>query len=513
MEQIITYILPNELDNQTFRGKIAEKYSTTFESQASETHKYYDTFDWSFYKKNLTLIRVDRELKLCDINTEESLEVLEDEGRGAYKFWWDFPEGSLKNRLREIQDVRALIKILDIEKTITTIRILNEDEKTVVRVSIEDLIFFDDDGKRILIHLVQIFPIRGYDIACENFIKFMQEIGVQHTIKNPFFAALEKISKEPGAYSSKINIQLDPRMMSHLATKEILKNLLSVMRQNEEGIKDDIDTEFLHDFRVSVRRTRSALSQIKGVFDPKDKDNFSKKFKNLGDLTNRMRDLDVYLLNEKRYRGILPDALQSGLDTFFNRLKLERKKELSEIIKFLNDETYSKFVMSWEIFLNKQQTLDETICPKARIPILNLAKEYIYTRYSKVIKEGRKIDGDTPDEKLHKLRIQCKKLRYLLEFFASLFPEKSMNNLIKKLKVIQGILGDFNDYSVQQDNLLAVLKNQDKKQKDYSIIAAAMGGLITHLYHQQIEVRQSFSNAFKDFSSDENIQLFEDLFK
>ena len=41
---------------------------------------------------------------------------------------------------------------------------------------------------------------------------------------------------------------------------------LQTLRINEDGVRKDLDSEFLHDFRVAVRRTRSALSQIKGVF-------------------------------------------------------------------------------------------------------------------------------------------------------------------------------------------------------------------------------------------------------
>ena len=42
--------------------------------------------------------------------------------------------------------------------------------------------------------------------------------------------------------------------------------LLDIMVANEPGMRADLDTEFLHDYRVSLRRTRSLLGQIKNVF-------------------------------------------------------------------------------------------------------------------------------------------------------------------------------------------------------------------------------------------------------
>ncbi len=67
---------------------------------------------------------------------------------------------------------------------------------------------------------------------------------------------------------------------------------------------------------------------------------------------------------------------------------------------------------------------------------------------------------DTEDEVVHQLRINCKKLRYLMEFFAPLFPENEIKTLIKALKLLQDNLGNFNDYSVQQIFLRQVLNEK-----------------------------------------------------
>ena len=73
------------------------------------------------------------------------------------------------------------------------------------------------------------------------------------------------VDKKPGSYSAKFNIKLDPDMRSDEATKSILRKLLQVMRINEANIDKDLDTEFVHEFRVAIRKTRSALGQIQYV--------------------------------------------------------------------------------------------------------------------------------------------------------------------------------------------------------------------------------------------------------
>ena len=65
---------------------------------------------------------------------------------------------------------------------------------------------------------------------------------------------------------------------------------------NVPGTIRDVDTEFLHDLRIAIRRTRSAL-KLAGDALPGDlAARFRPEFKWIGDLTTPARDLDVYLL-------------------------------------------------------------------------------------------------------------------------------------------------------------------------------------------------------------------------
>jgi CHAD domain-containing protein len=146
--------------------------------------------------------------------------------------------------------------------------------------------------------------------------------------------------------------------------------------------------------------------------------------------------------------------------------------------------------------------------------IIHVAKEHIWKKYSKTIKLGSKITSSTPDSKLHTLRIECKKLRYLLEFFMSLFPEDEIRNIIKHLKKLQDNLGDFNDLHVQQESLKSFLSVHNIGYDPIKAnTQAAAGGLISVLYQKQIRVRKKFSDNFNEFSDKETTELFNKLFK
>ena len=513
VENIVTYVISNQTDFRSMREQLESNFSLIARKPSHFIQDYYDTFDWRLYQNNLMFVREANWYKLCEILSETPIDTFEDSRIRSCKFWWDFPSGSFRDRLRAIIDVRALLKVINLDRTMTAIHVLNKDDKTVLRIVLNELVLIQGDGRQTAIYLMSIVPLRGYVTEHENFLAFIDSLGFAQKVANPLSAILETLNIQVGSYTSKINIHLDPSMRADVAIKMILRNLLTVLQQNEAGICDDIDTEFLHDFRVSVRRTRSVLSQIKEVFNPELTDRFRIDLKNLGDLTNRMRDLDVYLLNERKYRAILPKSLREGLSTFFEHLGRERHQEHARIVDYFMSTPYKELTAFWQNFVDSPESEPDQLALRASVPIIVLAKELIYERYLKLIQAGQKIGDRTSDAKLHKLRIQCKKLRYLLEFFASLFPKELIMLLMTRLKSIQGILGEYNDYSVQQQKLLTVLENEIKDDVRFPVLAAAMGGLITHLYQEQNRCRMTFSSAFTEFSNPETRQIFEDLFR
>src|SRR5690606_30816838 len=104
--------------------------------------------------------------------------------------------------------------------------------------------------------------------------------------------------------------------------------------------------------------------------------------------------------------------------------------------------------------------------------------------HKKICRYGAEIDEHTPDEQIHELRIEGKKLRYLLDFFSELFAAEQVKPQLKALKRLQTILGDFNDYGVQQEFLLQQLKANTPPEQ-----VAAVNGLVALLYNQQLAAR------------------------
>jgi len=168
-------------------------------------------------------------------------------------------------------------------------------------------------------------------------------------------------------------------------------------------------------------------------------------------------------------------------------------------------------MMDWERFLNKPSSESAT-ASNAALPAVDLARQRIYKKYRGIVKTGSKVLTTTEDEMLHVLRIECKKLRYLMEFFAGLFPRKKVKTLIGQLKNLQDNLGDFNDLCIQQEYLLNISVELPASQRQLHKTLVAIGSLIDTLDHRKKTVKDSFARTFTTFAAPDNQALFRQLF-
>ena len=114
-----------------------------------------------------------------------------------------------------------------------------------------------------------------------------------------------------------------------------------------------------------------------------------------------------------------------------------------------------------------------------------------------MVKMGKAIDDDSPAEDLHELRKVGKELRYLLEFFASLYPPEVTKPFIKTLKGLQDQLGRFQDHEVQA-NVLRDLAPEVKRPETLM----AMGALVQRFIEDEIAARAEFAERFAPFASE-----------
>jgi len=306
-------------------------------------------------------------------------------------------------------------------------------------------------------------------------------------------------AEPPNGQSSKKPIPLDPTLRGLEAVRAIHRSLIDTVVANEPGVRQALDPECLHDLRIAVRRGRSALAQINDVFAADAVAHLKAELKWLQTTTGPVRDLDVYLLKMDEYRADLPESVCQHLDSLDTYLHNHHAIEQRRLVSALDSERYRTLLQEWRALIAPDRPVHPG-CANAERPIVELAAERIWRTYRRVRKNGDAITAESPDEVLHALRIECKKLRYLLEFFTSLFGDRRTLRLVAPLKVLQGTLGDFNDLTVQQRKLTDFAHDMVREQQVGADSLLAMGRLVERLAERQSSEKKRFERSYAAFA-------------
>ena len=493
-------------NHEALAQALQSRFDHVRQTEESVEFDLLDTFDGRIFGAGAILAKRSDRYILEALMSGQPIAALSVSRRVSFRFAGDFPASPLADNLSALIKMRALLPMAHVRRTRRVMGLLNADQKTVARAVIDLYSLAETDET---IGACQLLAVKGYpkahQVACEAVVDL-----VLPAQQPPIKALLAQNGTALDSYSKKIDLVLDPQASATETIRLILARLLTIMQVNQAGIIEDIDTEFLHDFRVASRKSRSLLSQVKGVLSPEVSSELQGHLKQLGRMTNNLRDLDVYLLNKRHYAGMLPVWLQPGLVPLFRSIQRRRRAAYLQVCRNMTKPEFEKALDTIRAITERDPAELNAKAGDGQ-STLPVAQMVIAKTFRKLIKKGRRITAQSPDEALHKLRIDCKKMRYLLEFFESLFPSETMTGLIKSRKNLQTLLGDFNDLSVQQTFLKTHLEAIRPTGASATLHTAATGGLISQLHQQQQRLRQAFFAVFDQFDDTTVHRKFETI--
>ena len=508
---------PDELLDKVLR--IAQPHwQVVVEPVSNYDLRYLDTFDWRLYRAGLTLYatrhRGRRTLVLATFEGEIRHTAADVKSPA---FARDLPPGQLRDAICAVSEPRRLFAQAPMNIHEQIVRLLNADEKTVIRLVLQTRALSKPGRKGApgcLSPVVRVVPVKGYKKEHATISALLAEsLGPDTTPQSAFSSAMKSAGLTPGSYKSGLTRPLLPQMRSDEAIRNIHQMLLHTMLANMDGVRRNLDSEFLHDYRVAIRGARALLKQIKGVFPASEVRHFSNEFKWLGAATGQVRDLDVYLLKMEDFRAELPADIRVHLQPLDAYLRAHHVKEQRRLVRTLGSKRYRALMDGWSRFLSEPVRVEDGSCPGAARPVMELAADRIWSTYRRVWKRACVIDSTTSTDALHALRIECKKLRYLLGFFSPLYPPEEMRQLIQPLKQLQTNLGDFNDCEVQRLTLQRFANEMHREGLASADSLLAMGRLMDHLSRQQLDEQRRFQACFASFSLPDNRKRYRRLFK
>ncbi|MEM1019496.1 MAG: CHAD domain-containing protein [Pseudomonadota bacterium] len=409
----------------------------------------------------------------------------------------DLPAGLLGGALHRALNGRALVDLVSLRVDAKSADVSVKDQ-TIADVTAQQ--FVDDTC------CLWIDTRRGFEKEAKN------ALGGSGTRDSNLetFHRLTKDAEKAAQLNNKGFPALKPAQPASEAVAILHKTLLAQMMSQVDGTCRDVDIEFLHDLRVASRRARSLLQTVKSVFAEDVQTSAIEGYRWIGQQTTDLRDLDVYLDDFPALEAALSPEMRSALQPFRKLLTQDRSRALRKVRTTLTGKRFGGFTKDWDAKLAAAESFTGADANK---PIFDIAGEAIWKRYRRICKDGAAINDESPAEALHDLRKQGKKLRYLLEFFASLYPEKIVKPRITALKKLQDLLGGYQDCAVQAE----FLENKAARlRKDVSVPAdtlMAMGALADQRLQDEKRLRQDFQSFFKPFASDAERAGYRDMTK
>jgi CHAD domain-containing protein len=470
---------------------------------------YYDTFDGLLRERRMTAVHHDGQLELIDGASGQTVAAQRMRRPTHPLLSRDLAPGRLRDQLSELIDVRALLPLIEVQCRERSLAVLNGERKTVVRMKLQQ----PTVARRTLRPRVQLVGVRGYDKALRRVSHALAaELGFDQAEQPVLDEAIRAVGGTPGGTSSKISVALEREQRADSAAVSILIALLDVIEANIDGAIADLDSEFLHDLRVSVRRSRAVQRELRHVFPPAELDSFRHQFRWLQLVTGDARDLDVYVLEFDAMRALVPEPLRSDLDTLLAVLRRRRAAARRRMVRALRSKRTSTLLAQWREFLEALEGRSSFGRPDSVRTIGEVAGGRIARVYARMVRMGEAIGDSSPPGSYHELRKQGKELRYLLELFgAPLYPPAVVKPMIKSLKALQDVLGRHQDREIQIETLRS-MGDELSATPNGAAALMAMGVLLERLAEDQLEARASFAQRFNQFASSPQRRLVRHTF-
>lgn len=233
------------------------------------------------------------------------------------------------------------------------------------------------------------------------------------------------------------------------------------------------DPEGVHQARVAVRRMRAALALFKPVLAEGPQSDLRRELRWLQQELGPARDWDVFIVETftplRRRAGA-----SAALDRLANSAEDARQAGYTRAAAAISSRRFTSCLLRLEKWLLE----GENDC-RSDATLPEFAGAVLDRRRRRVLKMAGKSVITLPEESLHALRIELKKLRYAASFFQALYGRARSKAYLKTLAGLQDCLGSLND-AVVQGQLLAELEGRGQAA-DPEAVAMLTGWRAAHI--------------------------------
>jgi triphosphatase len=215
------------------------------------------------------------------------------------------------------------------------------------------------------------------------------------------------------------------------------------MLANEAGLLARRNPEFLHQFRVGLRRLRSAFRIFRPLIAADHHAALAAEMQWLAGVLGAARDWDVFIT--ETLRPLQRRERSAGLAALQRRCFTQRRRCVQAAREALASPRYDAFKRALAPMRTTPAWADDD---DARQRLAMPLEAFAALQLGKREKSVQRLAGileQADAAQRHRLRIAAKKLRYTVEFFRPLFERKAARRYASALAGIQDALGRMND--------------------------------------------------------------------
>lgn len=330
-------------------------------------------------------------------------------------------------------------------------------------------------GAQLPIARLQLQARRGADRALLELTQALRS-SLAFGLEFPFAPLpLQRGARDGGPAALKAPaVVLDPKATVGQAFASIGRACLVHWLANEALVRAFGDIEAVHQLRVGLRRLRSAFSLFRAVLPEAEGIRLGGELRWLLSAVAPLRDRDV-LVDEILAPLLEAEVLPRELRALAQALADQRAALLERVRAALDEPRCADLAL--DVFLGFElgrlwKKAREPERELLQAPIQPFAREVLRHRFRKAKKKGRNFD-ELDAAGRHALRIAIKKLRYGVEFFASLWPGEQPRQFARRLAKVQDLLGRLNDLAVAEHQLRALLAQTRKAERSIELALAS----------------------------------------
>ncbi|MBC7871248.1 MAG: CHAD domain-containing protein [Chitinophagaceae bacterium] len=284
--------------------------------------------------------------------------------------------------------------------------------------------------------------------------------------------------------------------MAEAGRKILLADYVKMI-ESEAGSRTGEDIEAVHDMRVATRRMRSAFNLLEDYYKARPIRPFMEMLKSLAGYLGAVRDLDVMIEGLARYQATLDEENQAVLQPVIDLMGKKRSKSRKKLVGLLDSSDYKTFLTYFAEFLMQPGKAVRAINTEETVPyqVRHLLPSLVHERLASVRAYDNVIE-DADERTLHSLRIEFKRLRYVVSYFADVLGTSGAD-YIEALKAIQDHLGELNDMVIAQAYLQTLVDENDFTHETAQVLYEYTSALS----EKQSDLQGLFSDVWTRFNT------------